>query len=135
MRNLKTPKKYMGFVTNNGSYKLVALFVTLILWISIMGRRPFVEEVSIPIEVQVPNAVVIQWDVEPQVAIKVKGTRKQIKKFKGIFGKLVVDLRGEPKGRLRLDLKDEFHDLPKGMDLVSVRPRSIEVELIEKEGQ
>ncbi len=132
MKRFKTPRTYLGFVTNNGSYKLVALFVTLILWISIMGRRPFVEELALSIEAQTPTALKVEWEIKPEVKVKVKGTRKQIKKFRTLFSKLVVDLRGEPKGRLRLDLKDELHDLPKGMDLVSVRPRSIEVELVEK---
>jgi YbbR domain-containing protein len=132
MNRFKSPKKFVGFFTNNGSYKLVALFVTLILWISIMGRRPFVEELLIEIETRLPAHSQVQWDGKPAVKIKVKGTRKQIKKFKKSFDKLVVDLRGEPEGRLRLDLKDELHDLPKGLDLVSVRPRSIEVRLVEQ---
>jgi hypothetical protein len=35
-------KRWTSYVTENFSYKMVALFISLILWLTILGRRDFV---------------------------------------------------------------------------------------------
>ena len=53
MTPMKSKRTWMRYITENGSYKLVALFVTLILWITIMGRRNFDYEVDLVLVPQI----------------------------------------------------------------------------------
>ena len=43
----------------NGSYKLVALFISLILWLTILGRREFVVNKEIEVEFTVAQSLVV----------------------------------------------------------------------------
>ena len=44
------------YVLENGSYKLVALFVALVLWVAILGRKDFVMTYELPIQLLVPQS-------------------------------------------------------------------------------
>ena len=67
--------------TENWSYKLVALFVAMILWITVLGRRDIVMTKSIQVDLLVgANQRIITQSVE-QIKVQVIGPRQQLIKF------------------------------------------------------
>ena len=131
MTPMKNKRTWMRYITENGSYKLVALFVTLILWITIMGRRNFDYEVDLVLVPQISKNQDIISQSAQSVYMKLRGTRRQIKQFKREYPKVKIDLRGEPAGSLLVALNSGVIELPDGLKLIKIRPRRVEFEISE----
>ena len=52
-------EKIIGMVTENGSYKLVALFITLVLWVTFLGRREGVYTGEVTLEYLTKDSIVV----------------------------------------------------------------------------
>src|SRR4051812_1059123 len=93
---------FKEWVFENGSYKLVALFVTLILWVTILGRRDFVLSKDVDIEFIIPPAISIaKTDGAHRVTVKVSGPRMALKKFAQNPGTITIDLGQSQAGQVR----------------------------------
>ena len=116
----------------NGSYKLVALFVTLILWVTILGRRDFVLSKDMDIEFLLPRTLaVVETNRERQVTVKVSGPRVALKKFAQNPGTITIDLgrQAEP-GPIKAIITTRNVEVPFGVKVISVSPDTINIHLI-----
>ena len=66
----------------NGSYKLVALFISLILWLTILGRREFVVNKEIDVDFTVAENLLIAGQSSDKVRVKISGPQPLLKKYK-----------------------------------------------------
>ncbi len=119
-------------ILENGSYKLVALFVTLILWVTILGRRDFVLSKDMDIEFLLPRSIAVaESNRERRVTVKVSGPRVALKKFASNPGAITIDLgrQAEP-GPIKAVITPRNVEVPFGVKVLSVTPDTINVHLI-----
>jgi YbbR domain-containing protein len=123
--------KLRDFFSDNLSYKLVALFIALILWLTILGRRDFVLQKSIDLEVLTSTKVSVLSQSAESVKIKVSGPRAALKKFvdSPVSQVLTIDATGKNGGSFELEVPVHRLDLPFGVKVIKVQPSKIQVKL------
>jgi hypothetical protein len=124
--------EWKSYLLENGSYKLVALFVTLILWVTILGRRDFVSTKEMEIDFLLPRTIAIQESTrDRRVTVKVSGPRVALKKFQANPGTITIDLgRQVEPGPIKATITPRNVEVPFGVKVLSVAPESIIVHLI-----
>ncbi|MCB0364541.1 MAG: hypothetical protein H6624_06225 [Bdellovibrionaceae bacterium] len=121
-------KKHIGEDT---SYKIVALFVTLVLWVTILGRKNSVVNKDMDLEILVRPNHVITNQIRKKVRVQLSGPRMVLKKFAQSDQSYTVDLFDSDPGKHRINLKNSNMDLPVGLKVISVSPKTIVVQLRE----
>lgn len=132
MKKQSLPVEWKNKILENGSYKLVALFVTLILWVTILGRRDFVLSKDMDIEFLLPRTIAVaETNRERHVTVKVSGPRVALKKFAANPGTITIDLgrQAEP-GPIKAVITPRNVEVPFGVKVLSVTPDVINVHLI-----
>jgi YbbR domain-containing protein len=125
---MKTTWKQTIF--DNFSYKLVALFISLILWVTILGRRDFQVTKSVELDLVPPIGMVVDSQSVDHVKVKVAGPRTALRRFlESGAGVLTVDLAGYDPGAHRVSIPTQKFDVPFGVKVISVRPSEIDVHL------
>ena len=88
----------------NGSYKLVALFISLILWLTILGRREFVVNKEIEVEFTVSSSVLIAGQSSDKIRVKLSGSQPVLKKYKESQQVLQINLSDRAPGLYEIDM-------------------------------
>jgi YbbR domain-containing protein len=126
---------FQALILNNFSYKLVSLFISLILWITIMGRRDFTMTRNLDLEVfPAPGYSVISQSVD-RLKIKVTGSRTALRRFVETEGSQVVgiDMSSYADGTYEVEIPPTKVDVPFGVKIMSLTPSRIQVRLKKKE--
>ena len=124
------PKKWLDWLTENGSYKLVALFVTLILWVTILGRR---DMILVEVEFLLPPKMTYKEQVDRRVMVKVNGPRAAIKRLQQSPSTIAIDLMSRPPGPVRAYVNVRSLEMNFGLKIVSVQPEYFDLTLVEGE--
>lgn len=119
-------------LSENFSYKLVALFIALILWLTVLGRRDFVLTKDMDLDFKVPAQDVIVAQTADHIRIKVSGPRAALKKFVETQGHLVLDISDRGEGLIDVDVTSQEISVPPGVKVMGVRPNLIRVEVSKK---
>ena len=117
------------WVLKNGSYKLVSLFVALVLWVAILGRKDFSLTHELPIEFKLPKKTYIANDVSDIVRVKIGGPRLALKRFTAANDKIVIDLRRAGIGRTNLRIQESEFELPRKVRLIAISPSFLSIEV------
>jgi YbbR domain-containing protein len=126
-----TASEWKARIFENGSYKLVALFVTLILWVTILGRRDFVLSKEMDIEFLLPRTLAVsEVGADRHVTVKVSGPRIALKKFAQNPGTITVDLGRAQAGPVHAVIAPRSVEVPFGVKVLSVTPDVIGVTLV-----
>jgi hypothetical protein len=130
----KRSTNWKDFIFENGSYKLVSLFVTLILWVTILGRRDFMLTKDMDVEFLLPpNAVMQSARGERKISVKVSGPRTALKKFAQSPGSITFDLTKseveQKNTKIKAVIQVKNIEVPFGVKVVSIDPDAIEVVL------
>lgn len=130
----KRSTNWKDFIFENGSYKLVSLFVTLILWVTILGRRDFMLTKDMDVEFLLPpNAVMQSARGERKISVKVSGPRTALKKFAQSPGSITFDLTksevDQKNTKIKAVIQVKNIEVPFGVKVVSIDPDAIEVVL------
>lgn len=134
MTMLRKTLNSRDLIFENGSYKLVSLLVTLILWVTILGRRDFMLTKDMDVEFLLPsNAVLEAGNREKRVTVKVTGPRTALKKFSSNPGSVIFDLTKnkvlEKKTKIHTVIQVKNIEVPFGVKVVSIEPSSLDVVL------
>lgn len=115
----------------NVSYKIVALFISLILWVTILGRRDFQVTKNVELDLAVAVGVVLESQSVDHVKVRVAGPRTALRKFleTGATQVLSVDVSGYKPGVYRVTIPTQKLDLPFGVKILSVKPSEVEIHL------
>jgi YbbR domain-containing protein len=119
------------FLTENLSYKVVSLFIAIILWLTILGRRDFSLTKNVDVELMPgPGQAVISQNVET-VKVKVAGPRTALKKFmeSGLSQLVTIDVSRLKSGEAEIEVPAHQIDLPFGVKVISIKPASIRAKL------
>jgi YbbR domain-containing protein len=123
---------WTGLITENFSYKVVALFISLILWLTILGRRDFVMSKNIDVEVLTATGMSVEAQTTDHIKVKVSGSRTALKKFmeSGAQQTLTLDLSQRPPGVMDVDIPINKIEVPLGVKILGIRPNQIQVEVV-----
>jgi YbbR domain-containing protein len=119
-------------LTENLSYKIVSLFISVILWLTIMGRRDLILTKNIEIEFKTAANTRIVGQTADQVRLRLSGPRSSLKEIMGaVKGKpLVVDISDRGEGVFDIDVPVNRIELPQGIRILSIRPNLVRVEVV-----
>lgn len=117
----------------NGSYKLVALFIALILWLTILGRREFVVNKEIDVEFTVAANLMISEQSSEKIRIKISGPQPLLKKYKESSQPILISLVDKTSGVYEIDMTAARVEAPAGIKILSLKPSQIRVEITPKE--
>lgn len=115
----------------NASYKLVALFISLILWLSILGRRDFVVTKDVEVDFTVSKGYTLSGQSTDRVRMKVSGAQPLLKNFKDKGQSATIDLSDKKQGLYEIDMTASKFDVPNGIKILGIRPNTIRVEIVE----
>lgn len=113
----------------NGSYKLVALFIALILWLTILGRRDFVVTKDIEVDFAPAEHFMVSGQSSDKVHIKLSGPQPLLKKYKETTQSLQISMADKGAGLYEIDMTPSKIDVPQGLKILSVKPNQIRVEI------
>lgn len=117
----------------NASYKLVALFISLILWMSILGQRDFVVTKEVEIEFNLKTGYMISSQSVDKIKVKLSGAQSLLKKFKENPAPIIIDAIEKTTGMYETDILISKIEVPKGVKVLGLRPTSIRFEITESE--
>lgn len=126
--------KVKSIFFDNMSYKIVSLFIALILWLTILGRRDFTVTRNIEVEFLVSaNQNVISQSVD-FVKVKASGPRAALRRFidSGASQVVTIDLSGKSEGTYDVEIPSGKVDVPFGVKIQSIRPTKIQVQISNK---
>lgn len=118
-----------SMILDNLSYKVVSLFVALILWISILGRRDFVTTKEMDVNIIVGSGYAVSAQSHDRIKVKISGSQPILKKYKDALKSIVFDLSDSQEGLVEIDIPNTRIDVPDGIKVLSVRPNVLRVEI------
>ncbi|WP_415061487.1 hypothetical protein [Bdellovibrio sp.] len=129
-------RRWSGIVTENFSYKVVALFISLILWLTILGRRDFVLSKNIDIDLVTAPGTQIVAQTTDHIKVKVSGPRSSLKKFleSSLSQSITLDISQKGEGVVYVDIPLNKIEVPIGVRILGVRPNQIQVEVVKAKG-
>lgn len=120
-------------ISDNFSYKLVALIIALILWMSLLNKRDFITTKEFDVDILTSETMVVLGQTTDKLRVKVSGPQPLLKKFKESPQIIAFDLSDKSAGFYDLDVSNSKIEVPKGLKILAVRPNTIHVEIIEKQ--
>ena len=121
--------------TENLSSKIVALFISLILWITILGRRDFVQAKDVDVELMTSGEYqILEQDVE-KVRVRASGSRAALKKFIENHSSqaLLIDISNLKEGKFEIQVPSTKIETPLGVKILSIKPSLLHATVIKKE--
>ncbi|MDQ1350144.1 MAG: hypothetical protein QG657_445 [Acidobacteriota bacterium] len=125
--------------TANLGLKALALFLALFVWAMITGKERSYAEKNLECRVEYSNVAtsIDVSNVRPEkVQLKVRGTTKELARIKPDDFKIMIDLKDISEGTRLSYFTEDYIQLPKGIQILAVQPRMIEIttkEFITKE--
>lgn len=119
-------------VLDNFSYKVVALFISLILWLSILNKRDFIVTKDLDVDfITAPNYIVTGQS-NAVIKVKVSGPQPLLKKYKESSQVLAFDMSDKSEGFYDVEMNTSKIEVPPGIKILGVRPSTIRLEIVEK---
>ena len=131
-RNFKTV--LVRAVTENLGLKLVALVVTLGLFVLVRFQEKVDRWIDVEVAVMRPAArsgLVVTSDMPDKVRVSLRGRSSVIKAVKsGDTGQVVMDLSGrDAEGTFTFYFEPEMFDFPSGVEILHINPESVQVRI------
>lgn len=115
---------------DNLGYKIIALLISLILWLTVLGRRDFVVSKDIEVEfIPKSPSYYIGGQTADTVKVKVAGPRVALRDFEKSSKLLSIDVLEEQEGFVDVEISPSRIYIPQGVRLLSIRPSRVRVEL------
>ena len=130
-----TKNKWKSALTENLSYKIVSLFIALILWLTILGRRDFSLTKSLEIELLAGAHQTVTMQSADSIKVKVSGPRTALKKFmeSGLSQLISIDVSQLGEGDVDIEVPLTHIDVPFGVKVISVRPSVVRAHIVHKD--
>ena len=131
-------RRYSNILTENASYKFVALVVALVLWLTMQGRRDMVLTREMEMQVMLAPGLTISNPIPPTVKVEISGPRVALRRLAERTDPFTVDLAQAQVGRQLVRLTKDSLNLPLGAKVLSIQPQeflAVIVEVEVKKGQ
>lgn len=126
------PRSFREILMENLSYKIVSLFIAVILWLTIMGRRDLALSRNIEIEFKTAPHYRIVSQTTDQIRLRLSGPRSSLKDLMGEAKSknLELDISNRGAGVFDIDVPVNRIEIPAGVRILSVRPNLVRVEVV-----
>lgn len=124
---------FLDGMFDNGSYKLVALFIALILWLTILGRREFVINKEVDVDFTVAENLSLAGQSADRIRLKLSGPQPLLRKYKESTPSLQINLADRAPGLYDIEMTPSRIDVPVGIKILGVKPPQIRVEITSKD--
>lgn len=135
MRRYTKPENIERIKTNildNFSYKIVALFIALILWLSILNKRDFIVTKELEVDFVTSENMMVAGQSSAHLRVKVSGSQPVLKKYRESSQVLAFDMSDKPAGFYDIDMNASKIDVPAGAKIIGIKPNTIHVEIVQK---
>lgn len=126
-------EKIKSNLLDNFSYKIVALFIALILWLSILNKRDFIVTKDLELDFVTAETLTVAAQSSAQLKVKVSGPQPILKKYRESSQILAFDLTDKPAGFYDVDMNASKIDVPKGIKIIGIKPNTIRVEIVQRD--
>ena len=120
---------------NNASYKVVSLFVAIVLWVTLIGRRDFVITHDLGLQVLLASNHYLVSKPPKNIKVKLSGPRANLKKIVQENEFLSLDLTKLNTGRQVITVTGESLTLPLGVKVISLSPSKLNIYIKENKDQ
>jgi YbbR domain-containing protein len=124
------PENLKKFILNNWGLKTTALVLAVLVWGIISGReRTFSEKtLKIPVEIfNVSNNVEVVNLRPEEVTVSLKGASKFVAAITTENNPIKIDLKNIKESSKLNYFAEDYLEIPKGVQLISIHPKMIEV--------
>lgn len=112
----------------NWKIKVYSLFVSVGLWLVVLGQRSYIVTKEVPIEYLLDQNYILEG--EPKlVELTVEGKRQALRGLNTGQVSVFIDLRGRLTGFKRVKVPEENISLPVGVKLVKSDPEAVDFTL------
>ena len=112
--------------TSNGVYKIVALFVASIIWISTLwGQKDIVWIRDMDVEVLLSPEYTIKGKHQKSVKVKLAGPKSALRKLRNSSKVITLNLNNLEAGKHTVEISDTWMDLPIGVKFLSAEPNKV----------
>ncbi|MCC6277199.1 MAG: hypothetical protein IT289_04710 [Oligoflexia bacterium] len=123
------PGKPTKAISENTSYAIVALLITLILWVIITGSKESQAVKMVQVDYVLPKNFVVVNSIPQQVAFRVTGPRLAIKRFTENQEHLTIDLSSSGEGTTSVRIHSDSITIPSSLRVLGVTPNLITAQL------
>ena len=122
-------KKWMkDFFLENKLYKVVALVLSLILWVNILGSKSWGLTHDLPLQIVLKPGFIITSQVPKTVTVRLSGLETNVKKYLHSGATVTIDA-GSEEGWKTFVIESKDIDVPIGVEVLSVFPKKIRLYL------
>lgn len=125
----KWNQRFQELIYENGSYKIVALLITLILWITVLGNKDQILNQYVKLNFILPKNHIIANGITDQAQIQISGSRLSLKKLAKGIDPIELKLDDAKPGRTIITIPTDKISLPFGAQIVSVNPATLVVDI------
>jgi len=113
-------------------FKILALIITLILWITVIGQKDMTIHQKISVQFLVPSEYKIEGSNEKMVEVKVEGPRPILKRFMDKYWPttLVIPIREPRVGPNSVEIPVSYLQLPTEIKVLSIIPREVVLQIV-----
>lgn len=121
--------------TENLSAKFVALFISFILWVTVLGRRDFVQTKEVDVELMTSSEYQVSVQDVDKIRVRASGSRAALKKFMENQGMhtLLIDISTLREGKYEIKVPARKVETPLGVKILNIRPAVIHATVTKKE--
>jgi YbbR domain-containing protein len=109
--------------------RAVALFIAIILWMTVLGGKRIEITKTVGLDFQVPPGLIIANSVPKELTFRITGPRAFVKEFLDRNIVIPVDLKNAKIGDVEYFVKESSLDLPIGLKVVSVSQTQIPLKI------
>ncbi len=119
------------WVLHQWGLKILALFLSFLLWATYTAEPPAEVGYLVPVEFRnIPAQLEISGDVPTQVHVRVRGRAALLRRLTPADLGIIVDLSGRTAGAALIPLSPENVEVPYGAQVVRVTPAQILLRLV-----
>ena len=117
-------------IFNNALYKIVALFLAVLLWMGAQGFRSIEQSLDIPIAHEnTPADVVVIAQSAREVNLRLNGSRAALRRAAKQLVRYPIDLSGVRPGEARFAIEVERLQIPRGATVSARSPSTVTLTL------
>lgn len=128
-------RRWREILSENSSYKLVALVVALVLWLTLQGRRDVVLSREVELQVLMAPHMAVTNPIPQTLRVELSGARLALKRVAEGMGPATVDLRHVAPGRQVVTLTRDNFTVPVGAKVLSIQPNEFLAVVVEVQGK
>jgi YbbR domain-containing protein len=115
------------FGIENSGYRLIALLITLILWVTVVSQKETRADNQLKVQYVAPPGMLIKGDSLFEVTVRLEGPRFQLKRFldRKWVSTLVVPLRQTVSGMVIQEVPVSELGIPSEIKVLSINPREV----------